>query len=189
LRDRFVFLTSKTPVEPHEFVEGSCVFIAPDSLDEIVRAVESAIARVRKSARSRSDIHDLEWVESDAPTLLLVEDEPLQLSFMVRLFRDLGFSVTPAESGNAAIALLSTREFDVMLSDWYMPDGSGADLYQWVVEHRPHLLGRCFFMSGGVGAHALASAPPGCLVLPKGQDSEALVQTLIEAVQGIRGLR
>jgi CheY-like chemotaxis protein len=189
LRDRFVFLAHQAPEGLEELVEANSVFVAPEPVEEVVRVIESAVSRVRKSVRVRADIHDLEWVESDAPLLLLVEDEPLQLSFMIRLFRDLGFSVTPVESGNAAIALLGEREFDVLLADWYMPNGSGNDLYDWLIAHRPEMAERCFFMSGGMGTNAIASAPPGCQILPKGQDSETLVETLLQAARKRRNSR
>ena len=79
--------------------------------------------------------------------------------------------------------------FDVVLSDWYMPHGSGADLYAWLESNKPEIMARCFFMSGGVGSYPIASLPPGCQILPKGQDSNALIQTLLEAVQNARAGR
>lgn len=81
------------------------------------------------------------------PSLLLIEDEPLQRDVMTDALDRVGFSVTGKDSGKAAMSSLERGDYDVILSDWYMEDGSGAELYSWLVDHRPHLAERCVFMS------------------------------------------
>jgi len=126
-------------------------------------------------------------IDGVRPTLLLVEDEPLMLRFMRKQFVDVGFSVTAAEGGKEAIALMGEGEFDVVLADWYMPEGSGEDIYEWVQSKRPDLLPRCIFMSGAVGVQAHADiAPQGCQVFPKGQDPEKLIEALKQAAERSR---
>lgn len=182
LRDRFVFVGDERTEEFEELVGGLCLLLRPDELDEIARVAESAVDRIRRVNESRSALDEIEWTDLDSPTLLLVDDEPLQLSFMVELFRGLSFSVTPAESGNAAIALLQAGDYDVIVADWYMPDGSGADLYRWMSEQRPEVVDRLIFISGHA-AHEIAAEAPGVRSFPKGQDSKALVHAVIEAAR------
>jgi CheY-like chemotaxis protein len=185
LRDRFIFLAEERADSFDEQVEGRCLLLHPRALEEIVRAVDAASARARRVAEARIGLDELEWIDADSPTLLLVDDEPLQLTFMARLFRDLGFSVTPAESGNAAVALLSDLAYDVILSDWYMPDGSGADLYRWVMANRPELGQRCLFITGAV-VRDLGEVAPGARLFPKGQDSRALVHAIVDIARASR---
>lgn len=182
LRDRFVFLGAEQTDEFEELVGGRCLLLPDQDLDEVVRVVESALGRIRRVRASRKALEELEWMDLDSPSLLLVDDEPLQLSFMVFLFRDLGFSVTPAESGNEAISLLQRDEYHVVLADWYMPSGSGADLYRWVSEHKPELIPRLIFISGH-GTDELQRLAPGARHFPKGQDSQTLVRSVLDAAR------
>ncbi|MBZ0115815.1 MAG: response regulator, partial [Sandaracinaceae bacterium] len=48
-----------------------------------------------------------------------------------------------------ARALLEKDDFDVVLCDMMMLDGTGTDLYAWAAEHRPGLSERFVFMTGG----------------------------------------
>ena len=47
--------------------------------------------------------------------------------------RSAGYAVTRVESGNAAIVLLEHEDFDAIVVDWQMDDGSGADVYRWIL--------------------------------------------------------
>jgi DNA-binding response OmpR family regulator len=184
LRGRFVFLAQDAPDGFDELVQGRCVWVSPSFEDEMVRAVEAAARRVEQ-IRGLDD-GDLEWFDDDTPRLLIADDEPLHLAFMSRLFRDVGFAVAMADSGNAAIGLLSGEErFDVLLVDWFMSDGSGADLYEWLCDHRPELVERCIFLSGLIGSNLdfIRRQVPECNVFPKGQDSLALVRTVVSTAK------
>lgn len=59
--------------------------------------------------------------------VLLVEDEDALLRVMSEMVAGLGYDVTPAPSGRAALALLDQGErFDVILTDIVMPGGIGG---------------------------------------------------------------
>lgn len=109
------------------------------------------------------------------PSLLLVEDEPLQKDIMTERLGRLGFAVTARSSGNAAMSSLAHNEYDVILSDWYMSNGSGAELYSWLVAHRPHLADRCVFMSSRASVHELAQTAPQQPFVPKSAGTIALL--------------
>ena len=129
---------------------------------------------------------DMEWIESRRPSLLLVDDDTFQLSFLSKMFRSVGFEVTPTESGNAAIAQLAHSTFDAILCDWLMPDGSGLDVYQWMQAEAPQLIERCIFMSG-MAMDNMEEEAPNARTFAKGQDSAALVSALIAAARGAAG--
>lgn len=67
----------------------------------------------------------------DRPRVLVVEDRPSVLQLLVTILEG-GNDVTPASSGAAALALLETRAFDVVLTDIRMPGASGFDLLRAV---------------------------------------------------------
>jgi CheY-like chemotaxis protein len=123
-------------------------------------------------------------------TMLLVEDDVLLLNYMRKRFMSAGFAVTSADSGSEAIQLLGGQDYDVVLADWYMPNGSGEELYAWVQLRRPEIRGRCFFMSGAVGAERHPDiSPDGCQVFAKGQDPEPMIQALIATARETQSRR
>jgi PleD family two-component response regulator len=64
----------------------------------------------------------------DQARLLLVDDRPELLKSLSEIVRLHDFKVTEALGGRAALALLDTQEFDVVLLDLVMPDVSGHDV-------------------------------------------------------------
>jgi CheY-like chemotaxis protein len=183
LRGQFIFLAREPPDDFDALVQGRCLLLRPTDVEDIVRAGEAAALRSRRLRELSED--DLAWMDIDRPTLLVVDDDAMLLMTMVHLLGDVGFSVTPAESGNAAIALLERADFDVILSDWFMSDGSGADLHAWLVDHRPDLAERLIFLSGA-WPEDLARQAPGRTLVPKGQDSPVLVRLLMETARAAK---
>jgi diguanylate cyclase (GGDEF)-like protein len=68
--------------------------------------------------------------------LLLVEDEPTQLLLMQRLLRRAGYTVETAGDGEAALAKLSSGEFQMLVTDWDMPGMDGVTLCRRVRDAR-----------------------------------------------------
>lgn len=64
--------------------------------------------------------------------ILLVDDEKDILELFEMLFESEGFDVTTANSGNEAIEILHNNHFDVIFSDFKMPNGNGQSLLEWV---------------------------------------------------------
>ena len=64
----------------------------------------------------------------DQPRLLLVDDKPELLRSLSEIVRLHGYRVTEALGGRAALEMLDTQEFDVVLLDLIMPDVSGHDV-------------------------------------------------------------
>ncbi|GAB2180588.1 hypothetical protein DLREEDagrD3_08110 [Denitratisoma sp. agr-D3] len=60
-------------------------------------------------------------------TLLLVDDEPALLHSLLRLFRDEGYELLTAASGEEALQLLEQHSAQVLLSDQRMPGMSGVE--------------------------------------------------------------
>lgn len=73
------------------------------------------------------------------PRLLCVDDEPLVLNALMRLFRP-HYEVGIATSGTQALQLMSTLPFDVVISDQRMPGMSGVELLGQIREKHPHAM-------------------------------------------------
>jgi PAS domain S-box-containing protein len=69
--------------------------------------------------------------------ILLVEDHDSTLEVMSRLLKKLGHQVSPAMNVADALKLADSAEFDLLISDLGLPDGSGHDLMQSLQARKP----------------------------------------------------
>jgi PAS domain S-box-containing protein len=76
-----------------------------------------------------------------AANILLVDDEDLVRMGAADMLTDLGYQVVEARSAAEALALLDGREvdFDLLITDYLMPDVNGAELAERVRRARPAL--------------------------------------------------
>ncbi|MEM9493525.1 MAG: response regulator [Myxococcota bacterium] len=186
---QFIFLAETAPPDFDQIVHGRCLLLDPREFEEIVRVTEATSLRARFGRRDRAAWQPTAVARQPAAvSLLLVEDEPLQQAVMRCVLTSAGFAVTITDCGNAAITELMTRDYDVILSDWYMANGSGGELYRWLLRHRPHLASRCVFMSASDPAEWAILAPTRPM-LPKGQDMPALLHQLNKTARGSTGTR
>lgn len=183
LRDQFVFVASEVPAEFDQLVAGRCLAVGLNRPAEIVRV---ALAAVKRRAQLEAQRDALAELDTQQPRLLLADDEPVLLMVIGDLLSQSGYTVTRVETGHAAVVLLEHEDFDAIVVDWHMDDGTGADLYRWIQEHRPHLADRVVFLSGTEGDDA-GMVAPGRPMLRKGQDSHALTSVLHEIVRQVRG--
>jgi CheY-like chemotaxis protein len=181
LRNRFVFIADEVPPEFDAVVGGRCLAVPLSAIDELARVATAIVRRIRTPPQGVPVVR-----EPGQPTLLLADDDPLLLDAMAQLLTEAGYAVTRAESGHQASEVLELRDFDTIVADWHMHDGSGADLYRWVVKSKPHLAARFVFLAE---ADQDDSGPvaPGRPMFRKGQDSQALITMLSEIVAQVRG--
>lgn len=67
---------------------------------------------------------------TQAPRLLIVDDEPDTCANLSDIFSDLGYQVDVAYDGPAAVKLVRQNVYDVALLDLKMPGMSGLDVYR-----------------------------------------------------------
>ena len=60
--------------------------------------------------------------------ILLVDDEPHYLMLLGDFLRNQGWSILTAENGEDALGKLKEHQFDIVISDIYMPVLNGIDL-------------------------------------------------------------
>lgn len=78
--------------------------------------------------------------------ILAVDDDPIVLLNTATILGDMGHHVLQADSGAAALALLETHEVDLLLTDYAMPQMSGAELVDHALQANSDL--RVIVVSG-----------------------------------------
>src|SRR5439155_236385 len=68
--------------------------------------------------------------------ILVVEDHPDTATALARLLTQLGNRVKVAESFNSALHMVNTHDFDLIISDIGLPDGTGLDLIAKLPQNR-----------------------------------------------------
>lgn len=67
--------------------------------------------------------------------MLVVEDDPALRDILTRWLKSDGFAVTQAESLETAVrAVLSWGPFELVISDYQLPDGTGLVFKRWLRE-------------------------------------------------------
>ncbi|HEX9234545.1 MAG TPA: response regulator [Candidatus Acidoferrum sp.] len=89
--------------------------------------------------------------ESTTPanSILLIEDEPSVTAFVRAALERHGYTVVPASSGAEGLERLIDGSFGGVISDIRMPGAiNGAEVHEWIRNHRPELQHRVILMSG-----------------------------------------
>src|SRR5262249_53624 len=85
-------------------------------------------------------------------TILIVEDEEVVRTMVVKLLSEMGYRILPASCGDEALRLSRehTGPINLLLTDVVMPQMSGNDLAESIKETRPDM--KVLFMTGYTGA-------------------------------------
>ncbi len=74
-------------------------------------------------------------VRTDNSTVLLIEDDPIQVDFLENGLKQQGFKVLSTTTCDGGFRLAKSEHPDVILLDVMLPDGSGLDLCQRLADH------------------------------------------------------
>ncbi|MDO8836081.1 MAG: ATP-binding protein, partial [Vicinamibacterales bacterium] len=134
-------------IRARNWEQGACVE---------VRLPRAVVPLARPAAAAPSDAAATAQMAGVQRTALVVDDEEMLLSMQVAFLRRMGIAAVTASTGQAAVRYLSDQSVDVIVSDVRMPGPvDGVKLFEWVVEHRPHLASRFILVSGDLlGMHA-----------------------------------
>ena len=78
----------------------------------------------------------------------MVEDEPAVLDLIVTLLTETGWRVDVAAGGRTGLERVTSRNYDLIVSDMRMPEGGGDEFYRKAVAHNPKLARRFLFITG-----------------------------------------
>ncbi len=82
--------------------------------------------------------------------ILVVEDEPGITQVCRRTLIPEGHQVNTATNGAIAEQMLQDEDYDLILIDIRTPVRDGKQLYQYIKERHPELIGRVIFTTGDV---------------------------------------
>ena len=98
--------------------------------------------------------------------ILLAEDDQVMREYLTRALERAGYAVAAVDRGTAAIPLLETEPFDLLLTDIVMPEMDGIELAQKAQEIAPGM--RVMFITGFAAVTLKAgSAMPNARILSK----------------------
>jgi two-component system cell cycle response regulator CpdR len=91
--------------------------------------------------------------------ILLAEDDPSMRSYLARALERSGYEVISVDRGTAALPLIESQPFDLLLTDIVMPEMDGIELAQKAAAAAPDM--RVMFITGfaAVALKAGKSAP------------------------------
>ncbi len=131
-----------------------------------------------KANADRSSV--LEQNRGRGQTVLLVEDEPLLRTFILRALEEEGYNVLEAADGAEALARMQTGDTppDLVLTDVIMPQLNGRQLHDAIVARWPGV--PVLFISGHTGEGAVLHRliPTGAPFLQKPFTPDALAQAV-----------
>lgn len=78
--------------------------------------------------------------------ILLAEDDQVMREYLARALERSGYSVAAVDRGTAALPLLTSERFDLLLTDIVMPEMDGIELAQKAAEIAPDM--RVMFITG-----------------------------------------
>src|SRR3546814_17861812 len=78
--------------------------------------------------------------------ILLAEDDEVMRQYLTRALEKSGYEVVAVDRGTAALPLLETQRFDLLLTDIVMPAMDGIELAQHVAAVAPAM--RVMFFTG-----------------------------------------
>jgi PAS domain S-box-containing protein len=124
-------------------------------------------------------------------TVLLVEDEPSVRDMTQRILERAGYTVIASKDGRVAIEALETRgaPVDILVSDVVMPNMSGIELAEWMLEKHP---GTAIVLLSGYTAETLdleRLLARGARFVTKPLGSEEMLRAIHEALRQARGSR
>jgi two-component system cell cycle sensor histidine kinase/response regulator CckA len=146
----------------------------------------------REAAISAPAQAPLQAPQSGLPRVLLVEDEDRVRERLCSGLMARGFDVATADGGQSALALVGSaaEPFDVLVTDVVMPDLSGPELADLLLERQPGL--RVLFISGHADDERFQrrALGPGLAFLAKPFQLDELAQSVLAlhdvASQGAR---
>jgi len=127
---------------------GGAVFVVELPVKkEMVKAPARQINNVKKQAAAK-----IEEKETGAgkKRILIVDDSDSVLGMLCDALTCEGYQVSTSSSGEKALELIETEDFDLVITDMKMPVVSGIHLYSFVENEKPHLLDRIVFITGDI---------------------------------------
>jgi len=128
----FMLISSETDIknlDPIRQAGAIAILPKPFSVDELKIAL-TATCDFLHPEKANLDHFDIEDT-----SVLIVDDSPLSLKYIQRILSDLGIeNITQAVDGSEAIPILEEQFFDLIITDYNMPEVDGLELTNYIRE-------------------------------------------------------
>jgi len=71
--------------------------------------------------------------------ILVIDDEPNALKVISAILSESGYDVEAVMDVDDACQAVDARDFDAVVTDMKLPDGTGMDIFHYVKEKRPDI--------------------------------------------------
>ncbi|MFW1677179.1 response regulator [Pontibacter sp. JAM-7] len=132
----FMLISSETRQQQLEqFKQSGVIAILPKPFkpDDLTTAIRATLDLLTQSELS------LEYYEPDQLRVLIVDDSNMARKLIRRVLSGLGIeNFTEAEDGSAAMTELTEKEFDLVVTDYNMPQVNGLELTEFIRSSAQH---------------------------------------------------
>ena len=114
--------------------------------------------------------------------ILIVDDEELIAEILISSLKKYGFNVESSLDGHKALEMIKGIDFDLIISDYRMPDLSGEKLYEDLLEHKAELAKKLIYITGDTTDESILSfvQKRNIKLLHKPFDINKLIETINE---------
>lgn len=140
---QLVHLMGELFVESEPSVGSTFAFTLPlasgkaGSLTLDSRQIEHQLVRQQPVILPDWESEDLPPPPQDAPVILVVDDEPINLHILRHLLQPCGYRILPSSDGHDALTKLAQEPVDLILLDVMMPTLSGFDVCRRLRQQHP----------------------------------------------------
>jgi len=122
----FILISSETKIsylDPIRQAGAVAILPKPFEYEQLMKALSTTVDFIEPEQL------DLDNREAAGLSVLVVDDSRFSRQHILRTLNNLGIqSITEAENGKAAIPLLEQNDFDLILTDYNMPEMDGKEL-------------------------------------------------------------
>ncbi len=118
-----------------EFKQSGVIAILPKpyTLQHLHRAVNATVDLLSPQAL------ELDMYEVDDLRVLVVDDSRLSRNVITRVLTNMGVEhIQEADDGSGAIEILNNQTFDLLVTDYHMPEVNGAELTEYIRQSDDH---------------------------------------------------
>lgn len=127
----FILISSETQfryLDPVKQSGSTAILPKPFADDQLLTALRSALQLMDSAVQLDEDIIDMEGLR-----VLVVDDSPLARKFIMKVLQGMGIEIfTEAGDGQEAIDLLQNNFFDLVVTDYNMPNINGKELTEYI---------------------------------------------------------